>query len=193
MELEDSSFSDLVAQARAGSDAAARVIVTRYQPYVLRVVRRNIAREIRGKFDSTDFVQAVWKSFFAHRDELLAVDDPDSLIALLAAMARHKIIDELRRRMATKKYNVRRETPLGQSNDVAGGGNEARVDTPSKVAVAHEMFERLTEGQSARDRRILQLRMAGETNERIASELKISERTVRRVLVRLRRKVVEDA
>jgi RNA polymerase sigma-70 factor (ECF subfamily) len=193
MELEHSSFSDLMAQVRAGSEAAARIIVTRYQPYVLRVVRRNLAREIRAKFDSADFAQAVWTSFFAHREEFLAVSDPDGLIALLAVMARNKIVDELRRRLASKKHNVRRETSLGELGNLATGAHSASLETPSKVAMAREVFQQLTEGQSARDRRILELRMAGETVDRIARELRISERTVRRALTRMQRRVMNDA
>lgn len=177
------TFAQLVEEARQGDEAAACEIVTKYQPYIIRTIRRNMAAEIRRKFDSQDFVQAVWASFFRHRDGALQADDPAQLARFLAAMARNKLFEELRRRFCSKKYNVTRERSLDDVSEVECGNR--RVGTPSQVMMARESWERLVDGLSERDRAIVDLRMAGETQASIARQLGVGVRTVSRALGRL--------
>jgi len=58
-------FSLLLEQARAGSDSAARELIERFGPFILRVIRNRLDPRLRSIFDSADFSQAVWASFFA--------------------------------------------------------------------------------------------------------------------------------
>lgn len=177
-------FEGLIEEARGGSELAARIIVERYQPHVLSVIRRKMHREMRQKFDSQDFAQAVWVSFFRDRDELLKASSPAQLIGYLAVMARNKLTDETRRRLNTQKHDIRREEQW--LSDV----NNTRVragDTPSHLAIAHETFEKLMEGNSERDREIAILRMSGENIQAIAELIGVSERTVSRVLERMQK------
>jgi len=48
-----------------GSEDAAREFVATYGPPILRVVRRQMNKCLRSKYDSIDFEQSVWASFFA--------------------------------------------------------------------------------------------------------------------------------
>ncbi len=178
-------FASLVAQLKEGSQDAAWNLVELYGPYILRVVRRTLSREIRPKFDSQDFVQAVWVSFFAHRDRLLDVERPEQLIGLLAAMARHKIIDEVRRRLETQKHDVRRECSIDDSNVVLHDALASSDPTPSQIAMARERWNQLMTSQPDQYREIVNLRLAGETHQNIAEKLGISQKTVQRVLRRL--------
>ena len=88
--VANGEFATLVAQVREGSQEAAREMVEHYSPQILRVVRRSLCREIRNKFDSQDFVQAVWASLFTHREQLQEIETPAQLAALLGTMARNK-------------------------------------------------------------------------------------------------------
>ncbi len=180
------TFMELIEQARSGSDSAATELVERYQPHILRAVRRKMAREIRPKFDSQDFVQAVWTSFFRNQTSLLGADSPEQLIGLLATMARNKVIDELRRRMETKKYNVQKESSL-DSNDQDGRFVESGSHTPSQLFIAREKLAQILDGQSTQNRSIILLRIEGRSQEEIAEELGISVRTVRRVIGRIQK------
>jgi RNA polymerase sigma factor (sigma-70 family) len=182
----NAAFADLIEQARSGSDEAMRAIVERYEPHIFRAVRRKLVREIRSKFDSQDFVQAVWKSFVQNRERLLQVNQPENLIGLLAQMAHHKVIEEVRRRTKTQKFDVRRESPWPEHAEPAPQP-PARTATPSKVAMARECWQQLGDQQPSFYREIARLRMRGETYQEIARKLDISERTVRRVLERLHR------
>ncbi len=180
----ETKFGDLLRRAREGSDEAAWELVESYGPHVLRAIRRTLGREIRGKFDSEDFAQAVWASFFSSPDQLDGVVEPQQLVGLLARMARNKVIDEMRRRIQTQKYSVRRERALGDVEQ-AGGRLKSREPTPSQFAMARERWMGILESQPERHRRIIRLRLMGKTNRSIAQQLGLSERTVQRVLDRL--------
>jgi RNA polymerase sigma factor (sigma-70 family) len=185
--VSGSRFDELVAQLKAGSQDAAWELVELYGPHILRVVRRTLTREIRPKFDSQDFVQAVWASFFTHRERFLKVDRPEQLVGLLAATARHKIVDEVRRRLETKKHNVRRERSMDDSNVVVKDTLVSGDPTPSQIAIARERWTQMMDQQPEQCRQIVNLRLAGETHEAIARALGVSKKTVQRVLQRLLR------
>jgi len=176
---------------RAGDEDAARELLTRYEAQVRLVVRRQLPRLLRSRFDSLDFLQSVWGSFFQRiRAGTAEFEDPRHLIVFLARTARNKVIDK-HRRAASRKADVRREEPLilegTRPRDVI-----ANDDTASEVAEAREMFGRLRELLPEGRRAILELRAEGHTTPIIAERLGISERTVRRVLEGLQRQAIEE-
>ena len=109
MPSSQDDFATLMEQARAGSQSALRDLVSKYGAHVLRVVRQKLNKALRPKFDSQDFVQAVWASFFAVLPDRYSFDRPEDLVALLTEMARNKVVDAVRQRLLTQKYNVSRE------------------------------------------------------------------------------------
>src|SRR5438034_10804560 len=54
----------LLARIKNGDEGAARELLTRYEPKIRLVVRRQLPRLLRSRFDSLDFLQSVWGSFF---------------------------------------------------------------------------------------------------------------------------------
>ena len=57
---------ELLARIKNGDEEAARELLSRYESKVRLVVRRQLPRLLRSRFDSIDFLQSVWGSFF-HR------------------------------------------------------------------------------------------------------------------------------
>src|SRR5207245_7243754 len=94
-------FAALMERIRQGSEGAAEELVARHGPDILRVVRRRLSRRIRSKFDSADFTQSVWRSFFANAARTEEIRHPDELAAYLAEMAKNKVIDAFRRSLQT--------------------------------------------------------------------------------------------
>ncbi|HKI31931.1 MAG TPA: sigma-70 family RNA polymerase sigma factor [Gemmataceae bacterium] len=177
-------FGDLMRRLADGSEDAARELLDRYGEHILRVVRRKLNRELRSKFDSVDFVQAVWASFFA-RPRQRRFDHPQALIAFLVTLAQNKVIDAVRQRLQTQKYNVNRERALDGSVAAEAAGLRAREPTPSQVAVANDEWQRLLADLPARYQRMLVLLREGHTQKDIARELNVNEKTIRRVLEKL--------
>ena len=60
----DDDFADLIARAKGGDEAAIRLFLSRFGREVKMMVRARLPKRLRGQFDSADFVQAIWQSFF---------------------------------------------------------------------------------------------------------------------------------
>src|SRR6516225_1162834 len=138
----DGELSDFLRRIHAGDDGAARELLNRFEAEVRLVVRRQLPRLLRSRFDSLDFLQSVWGSFFRRmRSSPTTFEDSRHLVAFLARAAKNKVIDEYRR-AASRKHDMHREEPLWDSRlrprDVPDS-----TDSPSEVAQARETFGRL--------------------------------------------------
>ena len=114
------NIQELLARIRNGDEGAARELLTRYEPKIRLVVRRQLPRLLRSRFDSLDFLQSVWGSFF-HKIQTGSNDleEEQNLITFLAWAARNKVIDEYRR-AATQKQDINREERL----EIKGGQDD---------------------------------------------------------------------
>lgn len=187
---EGSDIPGFLGRIQAGDEEAARELLRRYEAEVRLVVRRQLPRLLRSRFDSLDFLQSVWGSFFRRvRSGPADFEDSRHLVAFLARAAKNKVIDEYRR-AASQKHDVRREEPLwgdgARPREVAGEN-----DSPSEVAEAHEVYGRLMELMPEERRTILELKAVGLSSRDIGEKLGISERTVQRVIEDLRKKAEE--
>ena len=179
-------FLVLMQRVREGSEEAAWELIDRYGHHILRAVRRMLHEKMRSRFDSVDFVQAVWASFFTSRTQLMRFDKPEQLVAFLATLARNKVVDETRRRLNTQMRDPQRELRFHEKMAVDSKDASVRQDTPSQIAVARERWNRLLDGQPEHYRQILCLRYAGETFEQIAAKVGMDERSVRKVIDKLK-------
>ncbi len=184
-------IGEFIARIRAGDEEAAAELLRRYEAKVRLVVRRQLPRLLRSKFDSLDFLQSVWGSFFQRvRTGPTDIEDEPNLVAFLAWAARNRVFDEYRR-ASSQKHDVRREVPLfegGYSNDL-----EAALETPSQVVQARETLERLQDLLPEDRRQILALKAEGYSCREIGERLGLSERTVQRVIDTLRDRVRDDS
>ncbi len=181
----DDHFRDLMRRVREGSEEAAWELVECYGEMIHRAVRRALHQRLRSKFDSLDFVQLVWSSFFRSEFRAEQFDRPEDLAAFLVAMARNKVGMEIRRRLLTEKHNLNRENPFEVAEDKAWDGISDHQPGPMDVAIARERWSQMMEDQPAHYRQIIQLRLQGYTYQDIAASLQLAESTVRRFLKRL--------
>lgn len=185
MAEEEDSFAFLMEQLRQGDQDAAWTIIEIYGPHIKRVVRRDMHDKLRSKFDSADFVQAVWASFFRQPSQFRRLNEPRELLSFLLTVARNKVVDATRRTLQSRKRNMSRDEPYQDEQALdfdSFPSNEAR---PSQVASAREQWNRIFSEQTAEIRQILELRFAGESYEDIAAKVNRNERTVRRIVEQL--------
>lgn len=175
-------FRRLLEQVRQGSEDAAWELIEIYAPHIFSAVRRKLNIKLRSKFDSDDFVQAVWASFFNSRIDVLRFREPDELICFLVGMAYHKVITEVRHRVFCKAHNVLIEEPLHDSTIPAPQAPQGHQPTPSQVAVARERWQRMVAGQPLAHQQVLALRYNGATYQQIAKKVGMHERTVRKIV-----------
>jgi len=189
MPATELKFAELMEQVRLGSAEAVQQLLSHYGEPIYRAVRRRLHRKMRAQFDSHDFVQAVWASFFSKQDLLERFERPEQLQAFLQTVAGNKVVDECRKLLLRGKRDINRlhdNENSSTENDIAP---VSRDPSPSQVAVAKEQATRMTDGQPSYYQRIVDMRLDGATLEEIAASTGFSERTIRRIVKRIRRRV----
>ena len=177
------SIDVLMQKIREGSEDAFAELIEKHGDHLFRVVRQRLDRVLRSKFDSADFVQDAWASFYRNRECLPEITNAAGLCNYLGTIARNKVIDECRNRLMSQGRNVNREVSLDEAN----GQPALRSSDPtgSQIAIAQEEFDRLAGTKSAMRRRIITLKAAGATYEEIGEDLGIHPKTIQRLLNRL--------
>lgn len=181
-------LAELILRARRGCPEAARLLYDQYSQAVLRAVRRRLNNSpLRRQFDSVDFTQAVWQSFFTS-DNQWDIPNHNALIAFLARVAENKVLEMIRAQSAQRR-DVQREVPLDAW--VAGQGDDlpqfqSPDPTPSQHAQSDEFWERLIARVSPEKRLALELLRAGHTQDEAAKRLGCDRKTIQRLLKGLR-------
>jgi RNA polymerase sigma factor (sigma-70 family) len=173
---ERDEFRTLLHACRRRDSAAAAELVRRYLPHVRAAVRRRLAVGLRPRFDSHDFAQDVWLSFFRAAIDRLELDDETALIAYLSQMARLKVLEE-HRHQSSQKIGFARDTRLDEAAPPAG-----REPTPSAVAVAADEWERMTGKLGEREIQMIRMIRDGHTHAATAAAFGVAEKTVQRLV-----------
>lgn len=189
-EQKSSRFRELMARIKEGDQHAAWQLLDEYGAYLLHIIRQHLPSQLRSKYDSTDFYQNVWASFFRQPQVFQRLGAPKDLLNYLRGMARNKLTMESRRRFATAKYNVNLESSWEGVQESAADDNEKvrlepedrRNPAPSYVAMVREQWNQWLAKQSPQNQQVVDLRFRGASFEEIATQLKINEKTARRVI-----------
>ena len=171
---------------RQGDNEAARQLVDEYGPAIMTVIRRKLNPTIRSKYDSNDFLQNVWREFFDRAVREQTFETAEQLMAFLVTLARNLVLGTVRQRLDRQKCDVRREESL----EVVAASRKRhpadRASGPLLLVLAQDEWEHLLRDQPDHHRRILVLLRQGYTHLDVARELRINERTVRRVVAVVR-------
>ena len=182
-----SEFEELVAGCRRGEAGAIAELVVRYLPHVRAAVRQRLSRRLRVRFDSHDFTQNVWASFFQITLDRLDLPTEAALVGYLSRIAELKVIEEFRKQV-TRKLDFRRDVPLARLPEMPGA-----TASPSGEVMAGDRWSALTAGLSERERGMLRMLHDGHTQEAVAERFGLTVRTVHRLLARVRRSAEDVA
>jgi RNA polymerase sigma-70 factor (ECF subfamily) len=185
------SFDNVMARLRAGDPAAAATLFHRFAGRLIALARSRLDGRLRQKVDPEDVLQSVYKSFFLrHADGQLDLRDWDSLWALLTVITVRKCGQWIDHFHAGVRDVGREGAPPSGAGE-AGRTWEAlaREPNPSEVAMLTETVEHLLRGLPERDREILALALQGYAALEISEQLGRPERTVYRVLERIRKQL----
>jgi RNA polymerase sigma-70 factor (ECF subfamily) len=180
------SFRDLMAKLTAGDDTAATVIFHRYAQRLIALAGSRLGEPARHKEDPEDVVQSVFRSFFLRqREGQFYLADWDTLWSMLTLITVRKCVNRIENFRAESR-DVTRETAPAVQQPAA----EALTDEPlpEEAAALTDTVEQLMRALVVEDREVLTLQLQGYTIPEISREVKRSERTVSRVLGRIRRR-----
>jgi len=181
------SFHGLMSRLRRGDDAAAAVVFNRFAHRLIGLARQQLDGLTRVKVDAEDVLQSVFRSFFLrHAGEAFDLGGWDSLWGLLTTITVRKCWRK-GRYFRQERRDVRREISLDAvSRDAATDWNDAAEPTPDQAALLAEIVQQLLTDQEPRDRQIIMLTLQGWTTEEVSARVGCTQRTVQRVLQRLR-------
>ena len=189
MKMNEVEFADLLDRAKRFDDLAVRQLLEAFEPEIRIMVRVQLPLKLRPKFDSIDFTQAVWASFFIRiRERDTPFENPRQLGAFLAGIAKNKVVEEHRKRTRTRKYDIRREEQLYFKR----GGRDVPVEvasqdpSPSEEAQVQDRLHQLLKCEGPEMAKIIDLRRQGLSYEEIGPRVGLHERTVRRMVNAMR-------
>jgi RNA polymerase sigma-70 factor (ECF subfamily) len=187
----DRAFEELMASLRAQDGDAAREVFHRFANRLIALARSRLDKLTRPKVDPEDVAQSVFKSFFhRHAQGDFALESWDGLWGMLATIALRKCGHRVKYYRAARR-DVHREVGLTGRPEAARPDLEAVAldPTPSEAARLTETLEAVMRGLEGREREILALSLQGYSNVEISGHVGRTERTVQRVLQRVRRRL----
>lgn len=181
-------LDELVERLSGGDMAAAEALYAELAPFLRLVVRRNLPRRLRPKFDSVDVVQSVWANFIqgmqARRWQFASAAQ---VRAFLVKSARNRLIDRARQFRVAAEH----ERSLGAAGAVDGCA--CREPRPSQHAQASDLWQRLLTACPPEHRELLRMKGGGASLAAIAQRTGLHVDSVRRILRQLARQVSLDA
>jgi RNA polymerase sigma-70 factor (ECF subfamily) len=182
--MNPDSVGPLLEQLCQGDMAAAKEVFLAYEPYLRRVVRRQLPQGLRTKFDSIDIVQSVWATLLErYRAGGWHFSDVRRFHAFLVEVTRNRFIDDFRKhRLAYEK-----EQPLG-------GLHTSQVPAapgapPPDVMEAEELFEQMLALSPPEHRELLRLKRQGLSMDELTARTGLHPGSIRRILRNLARKL----
>ncbi len=185
VDARETDFARLIEQATAGDPAALSLLYAEYGAVVREAVRRRLPERLRKEYDSLDFVQDVWASF-CHIPPGRQFTTPEDLGGFLVRVAHNKVIDVCRRRLGTQGYDVTREQSIVRAADGVEVPVVGRDATPSQWAIADERWATLAASLSPPHLAVVARLREGFTQKEVAEMSGVTDRTVRRIVERVR-------
>jgi RNA polymerase sigma factor (sigma-70 family) len=177
------TFQEWFDQVRGGDPAAAAEFVVSFAPVVRKAARARLTRlRLVHLVDPSDVCQTVMVGFFTRLTPVWPpVDSAERLTALLLAIARNKIRDEVRRHTAVRRDHRR----VRQSQTADPLANlAAPVPSPGDTAAVHELYELALRHLTAEELALLEDRLSGADWETIATRRGLPAGVLRQKLSR---------
>lgn len=187
--MNDSEPGDqtLAEQCEEGNERAFEAIFERYGDRLVKLASKRISERLAGRIEAEDVVQSVFRTFFGRvQDHRFTFQNADDLWKLLVSMTLNKLRNKVDFHTAGKR-DVGAEQPLaGNSSNPSAFDPSGNDPSPEAVVAFLDLLENFMQDLREGDRRILELRLQGWTQEEVAREVGCTERTVRRTLDRVR-------
>lgn len=178
------NFETLLEQLAQGDVQAAQKVILAYEPYLRRVVRRQLPQRLRPKFDSVDIMQSVWADLLdGYQERGWQFHNADHLRAFLIRVTRNRFNDRFRQH----RVGYEREESLG--NLKADDQPLSPLPLPGEVLQAEELWEQLLAASPPSHHELLRLKRQGLALREIVARTGLHEGSVRRILRNLARKV----
>ena len=172
---------------QCGDELGARAVFERFATQLISKAKNRLGPRIRQKVDPEDVVQSVFKSFFIRQAAgQFELNNWESLWGLLLQITIRKC-NRWAEHYGTQRRNLRSEIAQAPNDRSSLQWDAESPDPmPSEIAVLNEMIDGLKSKLDADEWNIVSLRLQDYDLAEIGTMVSRSERTVRRVLARVR-------
>lgn len=182
------AFLALMARAREVDQAALAELAQLYEPDVRILARVLIGPLLQPYLDSLDLVQSVHRSLLVGlRLDKFDFSGPENLLALALTMVRRKVARQWRRHRRQTRGDL---SPLegGELADLLSTLASSELD-PARSAQLNDAVRQVCARLSGGERRILELRLEGNSTAEVARTLGLDPDVLRVQLSRLRQRL----
>lgn len=182
----------LANEAVEGDREAFDLIFGRYSEKLVRLARSRISDRLAARIEAEDVVQSVFRTFFGRmREGRFQFNEENDLWKLLVSITLNKLRNQVDWHTAAKR-DVSAEQPMsGATSQLSAFDVDGETPSPEAVVAFVDLLEHFMNELREGDRKILELKLQGLTQDEIAHEVGCTERTVRRVLERIKQ-IAED-
>lgn len=174
-----------------GEDHAVVEAYRRYAGRLVMLARHHLDARLRQKIDPDDVIQSVFRSFCWRMREGQFVADWDGLWRLLVTITLRKCADQAEHYHAQRR-DVRREVDAAASTgDSFVATVSRREPSPEEGAMLAETITGLLRQLDAAQQEVVVLHLQGFSAVEISQQIGRAERTVRRILQRARKRLLE--
>jgi len=181
MSSTENQFTRLMERVRAGDPEAGKEIFERYGKAIQRIVRYRLDRRLRSQFDSLDFTQDAWASFFRISAEDYNFQTPEELVAFLTRVVCNKMNSAYRKRCQRSKNGGRKFRCVQEYVDE----HPIRQPTPSHIAMVEDEWQRLLKDKPPKIQRALEMLRDGYSQQEIAERLGLYVKKIQRLIKKL--------
>ncbi|MCA9012203.1 MAG: hypothetical protein KDB01_20765 [Planctomycetaceae bacterium] len=174
----------------AGDEEVVQEFWTAYAPALERIAKSRMNPALQQRLGPEDVLQSVCRTFIRRgRKGEYQLDNSEELWRLLCAITLTKVRQHARFHLR-KRRGINREVSLGDDRAGGSAGMSDRAiapgPTPAEAAEFADQVDHLFAGLDEEEKQLVQYRLEGLDGPTIASRMGCSERTVRRLLERVR-------
>jgi RNA polymerase sigma-70 factor (ECF subfamily) len=183
----------LMQRFRDGDQDAAAQLFERYVGKLVSLAQRHLSSQLGRRIDAEDVVQSAFRSFFrGTRDGRFHLEPGQELWRLLAVMTVMKLKKQVEFHTAAKRDFQLERNPASEESQPAVG-RVIEEPSPADSLALIEQVERISAQLGRDQQRIFAMRLDGHQLDEIGAAVGISERTVRRVLDKIKGLLLEQA
>jgi RNA polymerase sigma-70 factor, ECF subfamily len=178
-----SSFDAIMAGLDAGDQQAAQQLYERFIDRILAIAAKKLDKRLGAKVDPESVAQSVFKSFFyRHRKGELTLHNWGMVLGLLSHITFCKCVNRNRDLRAQR----RDETQVVTFEDYKKAASQTG---PDQEAMLSELLTLSMANFDEDEQAILNQSLAGATVDEVAQTIRLSTRTVHRVIERFRKRL----
>lgn len=189
--MDEQPQRDLVDRWRQGDEQAANDLYQTYLGRMSQLVSQHMSQRFASRIDPDDVVHSAYRTFFRRvkEGEFQFEDDAD-IWKLLLTIALNKVRNRVRFHSAAKRDAAQEVSGDLIEREVALHGDSlSRHPSPHEAIAFADLLEEVYGRLDEREQLLLQLRLEGYKQTEIADELGLTDRTIRRMLDRIRERL----